>query len=101
MAQQYGNLSGTVTEWKGAIGIAVSNANVQIITSLNDTLGTVVVGGIFYFKKLPVGKTVIITSLIGKETNKQHIIIIANKEVTVNIEMCGAVNINIPIISRY
>lgn len=87
MAQQYGNLSGTVTEWKGAIGIAVSNANVQIITSLNDTLGTVVVGGIFYFKKLPVGKTVIITSLIGKETNKQHIIIIANKEVTVNIEM--------------
>ena len=64
MAQQYGNLSGTVTEWKGAIGIAVSNANVQIITSLNDTLGTVVVGGIFYFKKLPVGKTVIITSLI-------------------------------------
>ena len=45
MAQQYGNLSGTVTEWKGAIGIAVSNANVQIITSLNDTLGTVVVGG--------------------------------------------------------
>lgn len=85
--QQFGSLAGQVYKVDGILRIQASNANVKVLTANHDTLKVAVPGGIFYFGKLPIGKTTIITSMTGMATDRRTVNITTGKKSIVEIKL--------------